>query len=201
MKPRFFPTPADFRAWLEKHHADTPELWVGFYKRGCGKPSITWPESVDEALCFGWIDGLRKSLGDDSYVIRFTPRRPGSNWSAVNLKRAAELVAAGRMDPAGLKEYEQRKKSRVYSYEDRNSAKFDPAEERQFRANKKAWAFFQAQPPWYQRVTTYRAISAKKPETRSRRLKELIDASARGKSIHPMLRLPKTRKVSKTSSS
>ena len=200
MKPRFFPTPADFRTWLQHHHADTPELWVGFYKRDSARPSITWPESVDEALCFGWIDGLRKSLGADSYMIRFSPRRPGSNWSAVNLKRAAELVAAGRMQAAGRKQYEQREKSRVYSYEDRNSAKFDRAQERQFRANKKAWEFFQAQPPWYRRVTTYRVITARKPETRARRLKELIDASARGESIHPMLRLSKSRRISKTPS-
>jgi uncharacterized protein YdeI (YjbR/CyaY-like superfamily) len=192
VKPRFFPIPANFRAWLETHHADTPELWVGFYKRDSGKPSITWQESVDEALCFGWIDGLRKSLGDDGYMIRFTPRKPGSNWSAVNLKRAAGLVAAGRMSPAGLKEFHQRKKSRVYSYEQRKAANLEPAHQRQFRASQQAWAFFRSRPPWYQRLATYWVVTAKRPETRLKRLATLIDFSARSQTIRQLSRPAKT---------
>ncbi len=128
MEPIFFAAPADFRAWLAANHATAGELWVGFYKKATGRPSITWPESVDQALCYGWIDGLRKSLGDESYAIRFTPRRPGSNWSAVNLKRVAELIELGQMQPAGLAVYDGRDpaKAEQYAYE-RNHAALDAA--------------------------------------------------------------------------
>ena len=140
MKPRFFPTPSEFRAWLQRRHAQSTELWVGFYKRNSGKPSITWPESVDQALCFGWIDGVRKRLDAVSYVIRFTPRKPTSTWSAVNIARAKELMAQGLMAPAGLKVLEKRsdEKSAVYSYEQRKSAEFADAQEKKFRANRQA---------------------------------------------------------------
>jgi uncharacterized protein YdeI (YjbR/CyaY-like superfamily) len=189
-RPRFFATPRHFRAWLERHHADGGELWVGFHKRGSGKPSITWPESVDEALCFGWIDGLRKSIDETSYRIRFTPRRPTSKWSTVNIRRLAELIAAGRMRPAGLAAFERRDeaKSREYSYEQRYAATFSPEQERRFRGNGKAWATFQACPSWYQRTATYWVVSAKREETRERRLTSLIERSERGEPIRELKR-------------
>lgn len=182
MKPTFFATPARFRTWLKKHHKSADELLVGFYKKHTGKPSITWPESVDEALCVGWIDGVRRSLGDDAYTIRFTPRRKGSIWSAVNIKRVGELTKTGLMQPAGISAFELRdeKKSAIYAYEQRKTTEFDRAYEKQFRANKKAWAFFEAQPPWYQRQVRYYVMSAKNEATRLRRLQSLIDRSAEG---------------------
>jgi uncharacterized protein YdeI (YjbR/CyaY-like superfamily) len=150
MRPKFFPSPSDWHAWLEEHHEKHEELWVGFHKVGLGKPSITWPEAVDGALCFGWIDGVRKSLGETSYVIRFTPRRPKSIWSAVNIKRVAELSALGQMRPRGVQAFELRtgKRSEIYAYEQRKGAKLSGAYAKQFRANKKAWSIFQSHPPW-----------------------------------------------------
>src|SRR5947209_7903 len=144
LMPTFFPTPSDFRAWLEKNHDKAQELWVGYYKVGSGKPSITWPESVDEALCFGWIDGLRKSVDGDSYMIRFTPRKPRSKWSAVNVARIQELTNLGRMRPEGLKAFEYRTEEATYSYEKRDNARLDDADAERFRANQQAWDFFQA---------------------------------------------------------
>jgi len=178
-KPTFFPAPPDFRAWLETHHDKFPELLVGFYKKDSGKPSITWPESVDAALCFGWIDGVRRSIDETSYTIRFTPRRPTSTWSAVNIKRVKQLKKTGLMHPAGLKAFAARsaRKSGIYSYEQRESAKFTREQERQFRADKPAWEFFRLQAPWYQRLTTYWVVSAKKEETKLKRLSVLIDHS------------------------
>jgi len=151
MKAVFFSSPKAFREWLQKYHGKEHELWVGFHKKDSGKPSVTWPEAVDAALCFGWIDGVRKSLDGDSYTIRFTPRRPRSIWSAVNIKRVGELTKLGLMQPAGMKAFEQRAddKSAIYSYEQRKTAKLSGAYEKQFRARKKAWDFFQAQAPWY----------------------------------------------------
>jgi uncharacterized protein YdeI (YjbR/CyaY-like superfamily) len=180
IKPLFFATPADFRRWLEEHHASARELWVGFYKKGSGRPSITWPESVDEALCAGWIDGVRKSLDAESYVIRFTPRKASSIWSAVNIKRMAELIEQGRVLPAGLAAFEKRsdEKSAVYAYEQRKTAELDAAAQERFRAHGKAWDYFQAQPPWYRRTASWWVISAKKEETRQKRLAVLIEASA-----------------------
>jgi uncharacterized protein YdeI (YjbR/CyaY-like superfamily) len=179
-KPTFFATAAEFRAYLAKHHAKKTELLVGFHKRDSGKPSITWPESVDEALCVGWIDGVRKSLGATSYTIRFTPRKPRSNWSAINIERVKELTAAGRMLPAGLSAFEHRTDARtaVYSYEQRHDVELSAAQQKQFRADKEAWAYFQAQPPHYRRTSTYWVMSAKKEETRVRRLATLIAESA-----------------------
>ena len=190
LKPRFFATPADFRGWLEKHHATARELVVGFHKRESGKPSITWPESVDQALCFGWIDGVRRSLDAGSYTIRFTPRKPTSTWSAVNMARVKELTEQGLMHPAGVKAFEARLagKSAIYSYEQRAAASLDDAGERQFRANRKAWEFFQRQAPWYRRVSAYWVISAKREETRARRLETLIADSEAGRRIKPLTR-------------
>jgi uncharacterized protein YdeI (YjbR/CyaY-like superfamily) len=194
-KTLFFATPADFRAWLEKNHALHTELFVGFYKRDSGKPSITWPESVDAALCFGWIDGVRNSIDAVSYRIRFTPRKPTSTWSAINVKRVAELTKLGLMRPAGIKAFEARKgdKTGIYAYEQRKTAKLPPAYEQKFRAKKEAWTFFRKQPPWYQRTATYRVISAKQETTREKRLAELIRDSEAGLSIKE-LRRAETRK-------
>jgi uncharacterized protein YdeI (YjbR/CyaY-like superfamily) len=171
MKPQFFPSPAEWRAWLEQHHQSHEELWVGFHKKESGKPSITWPEAVDGALCFGWIDGVRKSLDEISYVVRFTPRRPRSVWSAINIKRVTELTRLELMQAAGLQAFERRTgdRSEIYAYEQRKGARLSGAYEKQFRAHKKAWKFFQAQPPWYQRTASWRVISAKKEETRLKR--------------------------------
>jgi uncharacterized protein YdeI (YjbR/CyaY-like superfamily) len=178
-KPTFFPTSADFRAWFEAHHDKFRELLVGFYKKDSGKPSITWPESVQVALCFGWIDGVRKSLDETSYTIRFTPRKPTSTWSAINIKYVQELTKKGLMHPAGLKAFAARdeKKSAIYSYEQRKNAQLTREQAKQFRANKAAWEFFRSQAPWYQRVTTYWVISAKREETKLKRLSLLIHHS------------------------
>ncbi len=190
MTPKFFKTPADWRKWLERNHDKAEELWVGFYKKDSGKPSITWPESVDGALCFGWIDGVRKSIDEVSYMIRFTPRKPSSIWSAINLKRVEELTKLGLMHAAGLKVFQARdlKKSGRYSFEQEKPQKLDEAYEKKLRANKKAWAFFQAQPPWYQRTSSFWIMSAKQEETRLRRLAILIDDSAHERSIAPLKR-------------
>jgi uncharacterized protein YdeI (YjbR/CyaY-like superfamily) len=190
LRPKFFATPTDWRAWLERHHADKQELWVGFYKRESGRPSITWPESVDGALCFGWIDGVRKSIDPVSYKIRFTPRKPRSMWSAINIKRAKELSKSGLMHAAGLAAFEKRDgdRSAIYAYEQRKTAKLPSDFEKRFRANARAWAFFQAQAPWYQRTSTYWVISAMKEETRLKRLTILIDCSARQRPIPSLTR-------------
>jgi uncharacterized protein YdeI (YjbR/CyaY-like superfamily) len=182
--PRFFAAAAAFRAWLLAHHERESELLVGFYKKGSGKPSITWPESVDEALCFGWIDGVRRSLDDESYTIRFTPRKPRSIWSKVNIAKVQALMAAGRMMPAGIAAWERRdpERSGLYSFE-RETAAFDADAERQFKRNRVAWKYFQAQPPGYRRLATHYVVSAKRPETRERRLAILIERSAQGERI------------------
>lgn len=182
--PRFFQTPAKFGAWLEKNHESATELWVGFYRKDSGKRSITWPESVDEALRFGWIDGIRKTVDDVSYVIRFTPRKPTSVWSRVNIAKVEALIAANRMAPAGLAAYARRtpERSGIYSFE-REHATFDAECERAFRRNKVAWKFFEAQPPGYRRLATFYVTSAKKQETRARRLAALIECSAKGQRI------------------
>ena len=168
MDATFLAAPEDFRAWLEENHAAETELWVGFYKVATGRPSITWPESVDEALCFGWIDGLHKRLDDESYVIRFTPRKLSSNWSAKNIARIEELIAEGRVRPAGLEIYRARDpdRSRVYSFERRKKAKLDAEQAARLRADAAAWEFFQSQPPWYWRTAIHWVISAKREATR-----------------------------------
>jgi uncharacterized protein YdeI (YjbR/CyaY-like superfamily) len=188
IEPTFFATPADFRTWLEDHHGKSQELWVGYYKKATGKPSIIWPESVDEALCFGWIDGLRKRIDEESYMIRFTPRRETSKWSAVNIKRVEELTALGRMRPPGLKAFEHRtaEKSGTYAYEQKENAELDATQEQQFRANPQAWEFFQAQAPWYCKTAIWWVISAKRETTRQKRLATLIEDSAQGRMIGPL---------------
>src|SRR3979490_3206482 len=184
-KPTFFPTPSEFRAWLEAHHDTVRDLIVGFYKRDSGKPSITWPEAVDAALCFGWIDGVRKSVDEFSYTIRFTPRKSRSTWSAINIKRMAALQKLGLVHNAGLQAFQRRTadRSAIYAYEQRKGAKLTAEHEKLFRANKDAWTFFQAQPPWYRRTSSWWMISAKREETRTTRLARLIDDSAHGRPI------------------
>ena len=187
--PRFFPTPGDFRRWLAAHHDSEEALWVGFHKKATGKPSITWPESVDEALCFGWIDGLRRSVDDEAYAIRFTPRRPDSHWSRVNLERVAVLIAEGRMAAAGMAAFESRDPAKCgrYSYE-RERARFTSEQERAFRRNVDAWTFWEAQPPGYRKQATTWVVTAKREETRARRLAALIEDSANGLRIKPLRR-------------
>lgn len=184
MKILFFKAPPEFRNWLEKNHEQETELWVGFYKKGTGKPSLTWPESVDQALCFGWIDGIRKRIDESSYKIRFTPRKARSIWSAVNCKRIQELIQLEKVHLAGLKAFQARneKRSGIYAYEQKKH-KLDPAYEKKFRSKKTAWAFFQSQAPWYQRTTTHWVTSAKREETRWKRLETLIQDSAQGRRI------------------
>ena len=188
-KPQFFPTPADFRARLEAHHDKFQELFVGFHKKDSGKPSITWPESVEVALCFGWIDGVRKSLNETSYTIRFTPRKPTSTWSSINVNLVRKLTKKGLMHPAGLKAFAARstQKSGIYSYEQRKSARFNAQQEKRFRANKTAWKFFRSQAPWYQRLTTYWVISAKREETKLKRLSVLIDCSQHRRTLPQLI--------------
>ena len=185
MNPIFFDSPASFRRWLEENHATSQELYVGYHKKHTGKPSLTWPESVDEALCYGWIDGIRRSWDGEGYIIRFTPRRKTSIWSAINLKKMKQLIKEGRMTAAGLAVYQARKpeKTNKYSFEQRETAKLPPSLEKQFRANKKAWAFFEAQPPGYRRVISFYVVSAKQEATRQRRLERLIRDSAAGKRV------------------
>jgi uncharacterized protein YdeI (YjbR/CyaY-like superfamily) len=185
MKPIFFATPAALRAWLKKHHKTEDELYVGLYKKGSGKPSITWPEVVDEVLCFGWIDGVRKTINNEAYTNRITPRRPGSNWSAINIARVEELTRLKRMRPEGLAAFARRTeaKSRIYTYEQQDEATFDKAFEKKFKANKTAWGFFQKQAPWYRRLMTRWVGNAKQEETRIRRLDKLIAACESGKRL------------------
>ena len=180
----YFASAAEFRRWLKKNHAKAKELWVGFHKKATGKPSMTWPQSVDQALCFGWIDGIRKRIDDDRYVIRFTPRKPTSIWSAINIARVRELTAQGLMQPAGAKAFALRdaKRSAVYFYENRPKA-LAREYERVLRGNPKAWAFFQKLPPAYRRLMAYYVMEAKQEETRQRRLARLLAACAAGKRL------------------
>jgi uncharacterized protein YdeI (YjbR/CyaY-like superfamily) len=182
--PKFFKTSAAFRKWLAANHSKSKELWVGFYKKDSGKPGITWPESVDEALCFGWIDGVRKSIDDESYMIRFSPRKPGSIWSAVNIRNMERLAKENRVQPVGLKAYEQRQEYRsgIYSYEQRSAELVEPYAGL-LRRNKAAWKFFQAQPPGYRKMMNWFVVSAKLELTRRKRLDQLIKASAKGQRL------------------
>jgi Uncharacterized protein conserved in bacteria len=184
MKIKYFKSPSDFRRWLEKNHATTQELWVGYHKKSSGQPSITWPESVDDALCFGWIDGIRKSIDDLRYTSRFTPRKRGSVWSAVNIKRAQELSDKGLMKPAGMTAFNARKENRsgIYSYEQRSDKLAAPYEER-LRRDKAACNFFYAQPPSYRKAIGWWVVSAKQEATRLKRLEKLIKQSAIGKRL------------------
>ena len=187
----FFKHKDDFRAWLAQHHGTAAELWVGFFKKHTGQVGMTYPESVDQALCFGWIDGVRNSVDADSYCNRFTPRKPSSNWSAVNTRRVQELIDAGLMQPPGLAAFQARDpaKANQYSFE-REHAAFDAALEKRFRASKAAWSFFQAQPPGYRRTITWWVMSAKRPDTRERRIDRLIEDSAAGRRTGEPARRP-----------
>ena len=179
MNPKFFKTPAAFHRWLAANHAKSKELIVGFYKKGSGKPSLTWPESVDEALCFGWIDGVRRSIDEESYKIRFTPRKPGSVWSAVNIRNVARLIEQKRMQPPGLKAFAARKenRSRIYAYEQGSPELVEPYLGK-LKRHKAAWKFFSAQPAGYRKQMNWWVVSAKQEETRLKRLGKLIEASA-----------------------
>lgn len=182
----YFASPAEFRAWLHEHHETATELHVGYYKKGTGKPSMTWPESVDQALCYGWIDGIRRTVDEERYKIRFTPRKARSTWSNVNINRVNELTAQGLMQPAGLKAFEKREgeRSGIYAFEQpEDAAKLSEAENALFRANEAAWAFFEGQAPHYQRLAQWWVVSAKKAETRQKRMAKLIEDSANGQQL------------------
>ena len=184
MKPKFFSTPAEFRQWLEQNHDKESELLIGFHRKASGKQSVTYAEALDEALCFGWIDGVRKKLNETSYVQRFTPRKPRSIWSNINVNHVERLKKEGRMHAAGLEAYERRTPERtgIYSFENR-PRQLSPAYEKRFRQNKKAWDFFQEQPAYYKRLLIFRIMSAKKEETQIRRLEQLMECSANGERI------------------
>ena len=184
MKLKYFKTAADFRAWLESNHTSASELWVGFYKKDSGKGGLTYAEAVDEALCFGWIDGIKKRVDEFSYTHRFTPRKPKSNWSLINIRHVERLKKAGCMMPAGLKAFAAREaaKSGVYSFENK-PRQLSPGLERQFKSDKNAWEFFQQQPPGYRRVASFWVMSAKQEETRARRLAQLISDSKQGRRL------------------
>jgi len=184
MKITHFRSPTDFRKWLEKHHATEQELLVGFYKKDSGKASVTWPESVKEALCFGWIDGIRRNVDEESYSIRFTPRKRTSTWSAVNIKYAGELIEQGLMRPPGLAAFEARRENRsgIYAYEQRTADLPEPYLS-QLKKHKAAWKFFEAQPAGYRKQMNWWVVSAKQEETRMKRLEKLITESAAGRRI------------------
>lgn len=176
----FFANVDEFLAWLERHGAVKTEFVVGYFKRDSKRHSMTWAESVDAALCFGWIDGVRKRIDEHSYQIRFTPRKPTSTWSRINIERVRVLLRTGKMRQSGLKAYSHRRehKSRIYSYEQQKAATLERADETRFRKTKAAWKFFVAQPHSYRQLVIWRIVSAKRPETRERRLAALIKASA-----------------------
>jgi uncharacterized protein YdeI (YjbR/CyaY-like superfamily) len=190
MKPRFFRTATAFHQWLDKNHETQAELVVGFHKKGSGRSSLSYQEALDEALVYGWIDGIRRRVDESSYTIRFTPRRPASIWSAINIKRVQELTAAGRMRPAGVAAFEKRdpKKSAIYAYEKAKAGELLLDEEAMsaIKADRKAWTFFDAQAPWYKRNCAHWIVNAKRAETRAKRLETLIDCSRRGKRIPPL---------------
>jgi uncharacterized protein YdeI (YjbR/CyaY-like superfamily) len=182
-----FGSAPDFRHWLEEHHATAGELWVGYYKKGVAKTSITYPESVEEALCFGWIDGLTRRIDDEVYATRFTPRRPTSNWSAANIAKISELKAGGRMHPAGLRAFEERDRRKdAYAYDPKWEA-LSPEMLERFRSNTDAWTFWESRTPRYRRGAAYWVMSAKRPETREKRFATLIEESARGRLPAPFL--------------
>jgi uncharacterized protein YdeI (YjbR/CyaY-like superfamily) len=186
--PTLFASAAEFRRWLDRHHDSVAELWVGYYKKGVPKTSITYAESVDEALCFGWIDGLTRRIDDEVYAIRFTPRRPKSNWSAINIAKVGELTAAGRMHPAGLRAFEgrDRRKDAAYSYE-RAEQELPPELAARLKADAAAWNFWQARPPSFRRGAAHWILSAKRPATRERRFNELLASAAAGRPPAPFL--------------
>jgi uncharacterized protein YdeI (YjbR/CyaY-like superfamily) len=181
----YFASPAELRDWFDSNHETATELWLGYYKKATGRPTVSWSDAVDEALCVGWIDSVRYSVDAERSRQRFTPRRKGSNWSAINIAKVAQLGAEGRMRPAGLAAFEARREDRsaIYSYENRHSARFTPEEEAAFQANGAAWAWFQDRPQSYRTAATWWVVSAKRPETRERRLASLIEESAAGLTV------------------
>ena len=185
METHYFKTPAQFRAWLAKNHGTATELGVVLHRKASGKPTMTWSEAVDQALCFGWIDSIARRIDETSRVQRFTPRKPKSNWSAVNIKRVKELTAKGLMTPAGLAAFARREEARsgVYSYENRHLASLDAEREAAFKAHAAAWEFFGKQPPSYRQTAIYWVMNAKREETRSKRLAKLIELSAAGRRL------------------
>ena len=192
MKPTYFRTAAEFRAWLKQHHATETELWMGVYKKGSGRASITWSEAVDEALCWGWVDSVRRGVDAESYMNRFTPRKRNSNWSEVNIRRVEELTRQRRMRASGRKAFEARqpRKAGTVSYDERYEIELPPDLERRFRAKKKAWRWFQDQSPGYRSMALYWLMSAKRRDTRERRLETLIADSAKGLKIAPLRSTP-----------
>jgi uncharacterized protein YdeI (YjbR/CyaY-like superfamily) len=182
--PMFFVSGEEWRAWLEQHHASHAELMVGLYKRASGRPTMTWSESVDEALCFGWIDGVRRRIDEHSHSIRFTPRKPRSTWSAVNIEKAERLIAEGRMRPAGLRAYRARSEenSRIYAFE-QGDVQLPQEGQQRLRANPAAWEYWESRPAGYRRIASWWVISAKREETRERRLATLIEDCAAGRLI------------------
>jgi uncharacterized protein YdeI (YjbR/CyaY-like superfamily) len=196
MKVVYFPSSAAFRQWLAASHASCQELWVGLYKKSSGKPGISYPDCVDEALCVGWIDGVRRRIDQDAYTVRFTPRQTKSQWSSVNIKRVQRLSAEGRMQPAGLRAFEAATgQERKYSFEQQRESRLTPAHERQFRAQRKAWDYFEHQSLWYRRTATFWVVSAKKEDTRQKRLATLIADSESHRPIKQLTRpVPKREK-------
>jgi uncharacterized protein YdeI (YjbR/CyaY-like superfamily) len=187
--PIFFEAPEEFYAWLEEHHETAAEVYVGYWKKHTGKPSLTWSEAVDQALCFGWIDGRLNRIDDERHMQRFTPRRPGSNWSKINVEKVARLKELGLMRPAGLAAFAKREngKTGVYSFE-RDTTELPPDYERRLRANRSASEYFDSRPPWYRRTAIHLVMSAKREETRERRLEQLIEDSAAGRDIKQLRR-------------
>jgi uncharacterized protein YdeI (YjbR/CyaY-like superfamily) len=194
-EPIFFKSTQEFYDWLEEHHESESEVYVGMYKKHTGKRAMSWSEAVDQALCFGWIDGRANSIDEDSYMQRFTPRRPGSNWSKINIAKVAKLTEEGRMRPAGLRAFEARKEAGTdsYSYEQRHEIELTPEFERRLRANAAAWEDWHARPPSYRTGATYWVMSAKREETRERRLAKLIECSAEGRTVPPLTPPPRKR--------
>ena len=185
--PIFFKSGAEYRAWLEKNHDKAQELWIGYWKKATGKPSLTWNDTVDESLCFGWIDGIRKGIDEHSFKQRVTPRRATSFWSEINIKKVAALTSEGRMKPAGVAAFEKRDQTKKYSYEQlRATLVLGPEREAKIRKNKKAWEFFEKQPPGYKRLCTWYVMSAKLEPTREKRLARVIRDSAAGRRLVPM---------------
>jgi uncharacterized protein YdeI (YjbR/CyaY-like superfamily) len=194
-EPIYFSSPAEFRAWLEEHHETETEVWVGYWKKATGKPSLVWSQAVDEALCFGWIDGVLRGIDDERHIQRFTPRKPGSNWSAINVAKVERLRAERRMRPAGEAAFARRRDDRVaiYSYEQRHNAQLEADEHARFEANAAAWEYFTSRPPSYRKPALWWVVSAKKPATRERRLATLIEQSAAGEPINQLR--PRKRKA------
>ncbi|WP_433726195.1 YdeI/OmpD-associated family protein [Actinoplanes sp. CA-051413] len=190
MEPVFFADASELRAWFLEHHADAPELLVGYYKKHTGRPTVQHTEAIEQALCFGWIDSIGRRIDDERYQVRFTPRRKGSVWSAVNVAKIAELTAAGQMHPAGLHAFESRKPERVaaYSYEQPADAVLDAEQTARFEGEEAAWNWFSAQPASYRRAAVHWVVSAKREETRQRRLGQLITDSAAGRTVPPLTR-------------